>query len=74
VALQRGQEWSPPCAKEDLPTLCEFGDSKEVGIGGRLISFGHGYNVEDEQRSKIGKRSEFGKRTSEIGQRMSTIQ
>jgi hypothetical protein len=74
VALQTGQEWSPPCAKEDLPTLCEFGDGQEVSIGGRLISFGHGYNVEDEKRRGIGQRREFEQRMSTIGQRMSATQ
>ena len=42
--------------KEDLPTLCEFGDGQEVDIGGRLILFGHGYNMEDGKRCGIGQR------------------
>jgi hypothetical protein len=50
VALQTGQEWSPPYAKENLPTLWEFGNGQELIIGGRIVEFRHGYNAEDEKR------------------------
>ena len=48
VALQTGQEWSPPYAKENLPTLCEFRNGQELIIGGRFVEFRHGYNAKDE--------------------------
>jgi len=51
MALQMGQEQSP----EDLPTLSELGDSKEVDIGGRLILFGHGDSVDNEQRAEFDR-------------------
>jgi hypothetical protein len=47
--------------------LCEFKDRKYVDIGGRLMSFWHGYIVEDEKRSGIEKRSKFWQRISAIG-------
>jgi hypothetical protein len=56
MALQIGQEWSPPSAKENLPTLWEFGNVQELGIGGRIIEFRNGYSAEDEKRGRIEKR------------------
>jgi len=50
-----GQEWSPPYAKDDLRTLCELRDRKEVNIGGWIILFGQGDNVENEKRDKLDR-------------------
>jgi hypothetical protein len=51
-----GQEWSPPYTKENLSTLCEFGNGQKLNIGGRFIVFRHGYSSEDEKRNRIGQR------------------
>jgi len=64
VALKIGQEWSPPCAKENFPTLCEFGNGQKLSIGGILVSFGHGYITKDEKRGGIGKRRGIGNNMS----------
>jgi hypothetical protein len=45
VALQTSQEWSPPYAKENVPTLYEFGNDQKLGIGERLVAFRHGIYV-----------------------------
>jgi hypothetical protein len=56
VALQIGQEWSPPYAKKNLPTLYKFVNGQNLSIRARLITSMNGYSAEDEQRDGIGQR------------------
>jgi hypothetical protein len=54
MALHTGQEWFPPCAKENLSTLYEFRNGQTLSIGGRFISFDHGYNMKDGNKKRFG--------------------